>query len=381
MSAYEELLAQGNTEFAFALYQHLRTTEGNLFFSPYSISAALAMTCAGARRRTAFQMLRTLCLYLPQQELHPAMAALTAQVNEAASEGAVLLRIANSLWPQQGLPVLDSFIALMQENYDAAMMPVDYQETEAARCTINTWVEQKTEGKIQDLIPSGMLNELTELVLVNAIYFKGTWASRFDQRNTKYAPFWISPDRSTTVPMMSQTGRFRYLHDEGLEILELPYAGNKLSMLIVLPEEKDGLAALEQRLTAQNFAKWSKLLFANKIMVVLPKFALSFPFRLDSVLQAMGMTDAFRAEQADFSGIDGTKSLFISAALHKAFVAVNEEGTEAAAATAVVMTRSTPSEPPIFSADHPFAFLIRENSTGSILFIGRVAKPTAARPD
>ena len=202
MSAYEELLTQGNTEFAFALYQHLRTTEGNLFFSPYSISAALAMTCAGARRRTAFQMLRTLCLSLPQQELHPAMAALTAQVNEAASEEGVLLRIANSLWPQQGLSVLDSFTALMQEHYGAALMPVDYKETEAARHAINTWVEQETEGKIQDLIPSGILNEWTDLVLVNAIYFKGTWASWFDQRRTRYEPFWISPDSSITVPMM-----------------------------------------------------------------------------------------------------------------------------------------------------------------------------------
>ncbi len=370
-------VVEGNTAFALDLYQQLRANEGNLFFSPYSISAALAMTYAGARGNTEAQMAQTLHFTVDQAQLHPAFGALEARLNSVQQQGHVKLGVANSLWPQKRYDFLPEFLALTKEYYGAEITSVDYANaTEAARLMINEWVEARTEKKITDLLPPGILDTLTRLVLVNAIYFKGNWASQFDQQHTSGAAFWLASGKSVTVPMMNQMRRMRWrARQDGLQILELPYAGDDLSMVVLLPDEIDGLATLEKVLTARNLALWTVDLWETEVDVFLPRFKLTAAFRLDAELQALGMTDAFSAK-ADFSGMDGRPDwLYIASVLHKAFVDVNEEGTEAAAATAVVMgVKSLPFE---FRADHPFIFLIHGNVTHSILFLGRVVNPVA----
>ncbi len=371
-----ETVVRGNTAFALDLYQQLRSTEGNLFFSPYSISTALAMTYAGARGNTETQMAQTLHFTLDQSALHPALAALEARLRKVQEKGDILLSVANALWPHVDYPFLEAFLTLTKEFYGVSITPVDYKDTEAARQQINTWVEEKTQDKIKDLIPPGVLDDLTRLVLVNAIYFKGNWASQFAKDRTQTAPFSVTPSKKVEAPLMTQQHPFKYGETDRLQILELPYVGNDLAMILLLPKEVDGLAELEMTLTAPNLEQWTSRLEETKVCVFLPRFKISQGFSLGDALAAMGMVDAFGGE-ANFSGMDGNeKGLYIGAVLHKAFVEVNEEGTEAAAATAVIVSRALPLPPPTFRADHPFIFLIRENSTGSILFLGRVMDPT-----
>ena len=371
--AAAQAVVDGNTAFALDLYRELKGEEGNLFFSPYSISTALAMTYAGARGETERQMAQTLHFTLGQDRLHPAFASLETGLQAVQQPGELQLHVANSLWPQIDYPFLEAYLSLVAEYYGVVITPVDYRQAEAARTRINTWVEEKTEKKIEDLIPSGMLDALTTLVLVNAIYFKGNWANQFDPASTAGAPFWVAPAEPIQVPMMTQEQEFRYAEWEGLQVLELPYVGNDLSMVVLLPEEVGGLGALENALTAENLDRWTGRLWQREVVVFLPRFGMSWGFELSRTLIAMGMGAAFGG--ADFSGMDGTTSLFIDKVLHKAFVDVNEEGTEAAAATAVIMARSMPPPPVTFCADHPFLFLIRDNKTGSILFLGRVLEP------
>ncbi len=368
-------VVEGNTAFALALYQALRTQAGNLFFSPYSISTALAMTYAGARGNTAAEMAQALHFRLEPESLHDAFAALAAQVSATGMKGHIQLRIANALWPHVSYPLLKSFLALVQRVYGARLTAVDYGKPEAARAIINAWIEERTESRIRELIPPGVLNALTTLVLVNAIYFKGNWAFPFDPDRSHDAPFWITPEAAVQAPLMAQKRAFSYSESEELQVLELPYAGEELSMVVLLPQKRDGLTDLEAALTVENLDRWTRLLRKQEVQVFLPRFEITFPFRLDSTLKSMGMSDAFTGA-ADFSGMDGTESLSIGAVLHKAFVVVNEEGTEAAAATAVAMARAAmPAPPPVFRADHPFIFLIREKHTGSLLFAGRVVHP------
>ena len=366
---------QGNTQFALDLYRAQRETPGNLIFSPYSISVALAMTYAGARGQTAAQMARTLHFDLDPQQLHPAFAALEARLSEVGQQGAVQLRVANRLWPQQGCEFLEAYLALVKQFYAAPVTLVDYRNPEAARRTINAWVEEKTECKIVDLIPPGILDVLTRLVLTNAIYFKGRWASPFDKGLTRAARFWVTPRTQVQAQMMAQKHGFGYAEFDGVQALELPYAGHDVSMIVLLPRERDGLAALEGALTAESLRRWTRDLWEREVEVFLPAFDVTFAIRLNDALKSLGMVDAFSDARADFSGMDGSRSLYIAAVLHKAFVKVNEEGAEAAAATAVVLGRSAPLPPPLFRADHPFLFLIRENRTGSMLFLGRVVNP------
>ncbi|MCK5647223.1 MAG: serpin family protein [Anaerolineales bacterium] len=371
-----EVIVGGNTAFAFDLYRKLREDEGNLFFSPHSISTALAMTYAGARGNTESQMAQTLHFSLDQEQLHPAFASLESRLKAVQERGNIKLAVAHSLWPQIDYAFLEGFISLVKENYGVLISPVNYAQTEAARKKINTWVEKKTEDKIKDLIPPGLIDALTTLVLVNAIYFKGNWARQFDPSLTKGATFWMRPAEGIEVPMMTQQQDFRYAESESVQVLELPYVGGDLSMFVVLPRKVDGLAELENALTAENLEKWTSDLWEREVFVALPVFKMSGKIMLGGTLASMGMTDAF-GSNADFSGMDGSKSLFISEVIHQAFIDVNEEGTEAAAATAVVMARSIPPPVPTFRADHPFVFLIRDNNTASILFLGRVVNPLA----
>jgi serine protease inhibitor len=376
LSGSDDLAAvvQGNTEFALDLYGQLAGTEGNLFFSPYSILTALAMTYAGARANTEAQMARTLHFSPDPERLHPTFAALEAQLDAAQESGAVRLSVANALWPQAGYDLLPDYLALTKAYYGAAIFPVDYRQTEAARKRINAWVEQETENKIVDLIGPGILNALTRLVLVNAIYFKGNWASQFDEALTEEAPFWVTPGNGVPVPLMTRKATFGYTETESLQILELPYVGKSLSMIVLLPRQVDGLSELERALTWENLATWTSRLWQREVQVFLPRFRLTCDFELSEALKALGMIDAFG--EADFSGMDGSLELYIRAVIHQAFVDVNEEGTEAAAATAVVMvTMSLQPSPPVFRANHPFLFFIRENRTSSILFFGRMVHP------
>lgn len=375
----EKILVQDNTAFAMDLYQKLRVSDGNIFFSPHSISTALAMTYGGARGNTEREMAKTLRFSLDQEALHSAFAQVESRLNNLQKSGNIKLSVANSLWPQQDYAFLDDYLALVKKHYGVTITPVDYKNArEAARKMINQWVEAETQNKIKDLIPPGTLDALTRLVLVNAIYFKGNWESQFKAEKTKEAPFHISSRKSVQVPMMTQKETFRYGDLESFEVLELPYAGNDLSMIILLPKEVDGLKQLGDKLSAQNLKQWKSQLSKKDVLVFLPKFKMTSMFRLDKTLMSLGMVDAFSNSKADFSGMDGRPGwLYIGAVIHKAFVDVNEEGTEAAAATAVVIrTLAIAEPPPVFRADHPFIFLIQENKTESILFMGRVTDPT-----
>lgn len=376
-------LAQSNNQFATDLYGRLSTKEtGNLFFSPYSISTALAMTYAGAERQTEKQMAEVLRFTLPEERLHPAFASLRESSQPSDSKAAGFqLRIANRLWGQQGYHFMPAFQNTVRTNYGAELAPVDFaRQSDAARQAINTWVEKETQQKIQDLIPPGVLDQTTRLVLTNAIYFKGAWTDEFKKEATKDEPFHLSGQQQVSVPMMHQTDDFKHAAVDDLQILEMPYGQQRqLSMVILLPKQVDGLAQIEKKLTSENLQTWLAGLRKQEVRVFLPRFTMTSQFQLRSVLESMGMTLAF-TEQADFSGISTEEQLFISAVIHKAFVDVNEQGTEAAAATGVILAPTSaafPQEPVVFRADHPFVFLIQDNRTGSILFLGRLTNPKA----
>jgi serpin B len=396
VKANEQLVVGGNNEFALKLYERLRSQEGNLFFSPYSISTALAMTYAGARGQTASQMADVLCFpveagkagklssdagVLPRldpQELASAFGSLVKDLNVRGQKGVYKLDVANALWGQKGYGFRRQFLDFVEKYYGGRLNEVDFAgAAEKARQTINAWVEKQTNDKIKDLIAKGVLDSMTRLVLTNAIYFKGDWASKFDKDRTQNAPFTLSDGQKIDVPMMNQTKKFGYMATDTFQALELPYAKGELSMIILLPKEMGGLGALEKSLTLKDLSQWLGVLGKREVVVSIPKFKLTSKFSLASVLKAMGMTDAF-SRSADFSGMDGKRDLFISAVIHKAYVDVNEEGTEAAAATAVTMKLTSigpGGRPPVFRADHPFLFLIRDNQSGSILFLGRVMNP------
>jgi serpin B len=386
-------VVQGNNDFALELYAQLRDQQGNLFLSPYSISTALAMTYAGARGQTEAQMAAVLHFPMTatpgenpssgpvrdQEQFHAAFGSIVKDLNARGAEGAYELTVANALWGQQGYGFLRQFLDLIKANYDGNLNEVDFvNAAETARQTINGWVEKQTNGKIKDLIPEGVLSSLTRLVLTNAIYFKGNWASQFKPEDTKDEWFTLADGKKINAPLMNQTAEYKYMQTPDFQALELPYVDEELSMVIFLPKKFDGLAEFEKTLTTENLSRWMGQLHKQKVIVSIPKFKMTSQFGLAGVLGEMGMTDAFSPDKADFSGINGKTDLFISAVIHKAYVDVNEEGTEAAAATAVVVgITSVQPQPPVFRADHPFLFLIRDNHSGSILFIGRVMNPKA----
>lgn len=371
-------LVRGNTQFALDLYAKLMSREGNLFLSPYSISSALAMTYGGARGNTAKEMADVLGFTLKDDVIHATFGALTDSLNEKGRLGDFELSVANALWGHKGHGFLDSFLDLARY-YGAGLNQVDFErDTEGARRTINAWVEKETRDKIKELIKPGVLSAATRLVLTNAIYFKGNWASKFEEKYTKDEIFKTAGDVPVMTPMMHKTGEFGYMETDTFQALELPYVGDDLSMVVLLPRETEGLGALEKSLAVESLDAWMAKISKQEVIVSLPKFKMTSEFDLAGVLQAMGMKDAFRPEAADFSGMTGRKDLFIDAVVHKAYVDVNEEGTEAAAATGVVMKLTAVRDrQPVFKADHPFLFVIRENASGSILFMGRVMNPAA----
>jgi len=368
-------IAKANNAFALDLYARLSNRPGNLFFSPASISTALAMTYAGARGETAQEMAATLHFTIEAQRLHPAFGALLRDLNNQGKKNRYRLSVANALWAQQGHSFLPEFVELTKTDYGAGVHDVDFVgAAEAARQTINTWVEKQTEDKIKDLMPRGIVSPDTRLVLTNAIYFKGNWQAQFNKEQTHESPFQVAADQKVNAPFMNQTGKFKYLDGDTFQALELPYAGKDLAMIALLPKQPDGLTDFEKQLSAAKLVDWLHKMRETEVIVSLPKFKLTSEFGLKETLTAMGMQLAF-SSSADFSGMDGKRDLFLSAVIHKAFVDVNEEGTEAAAATGVGIRTLAVRVKPMFRADHPFLFLIQDRRSGSILFLGRLANP------
>ncbi len=365
-------LTTGSNEFAVSLYRRLATEREseNLFLSPFSISSALAMTAVGARGATLTEMTKSLRFPETNDDFHSTYGALVQQLNH---RDGVELSVANALWAQKGMSLEDGFLQTTNRCYGAGLSEVDFlNKAEAARTVINDWVEEKTRDRIKDLLPPGTLTPLTRLVLTNAIYFKGSWASEFDPDRTHEGVFTLNSGEAVRVPLMSQKEKFRFWQDSTLQLLEMDYVGDDLSMVVLLPRAADGLAKLEEELTSTKIASWLAEAGVIKLDVTLPLFRVESKFQLKDVLQEMGLAESF-TPRADFSGINGEKDLFLQDVIHQAYVEVNEEGTEAAAATGVVM--GVLSAGPMFQARHPFVFLIRDRETGAILFMGRVTDP------
>ena len=371
-------LVKGNTDFAIDLYSKLKEKDGNLFFSPLSISTAFAMTFAGTEGNTATQIAQVLHFGMDKDGLSGAFSDLTASLSATTAQSGYELDIANALWAQSGYKLRKSFLDIVKTYYNSGFKEVDFKsETELTRQTINKWIEEKTNNKITDLIGEGTLTRLTRLVLTDAVYFKGKWASQFEKKDTIEETFKLLSGEEIKVPMMRQKREFNYFENDKLQILEMPYIGNKLSMVIFLPKKPDGLKETESLITPTGVKDWLSGLYMQVVHVDFPKFKMTSQFSLGNTLELMGMTDVFSDRNADFSGISSDKEgPYISEVIHKAYVDVNEEGTEAAAATAVVMMgRGLPPPMPYFTANHPFIFIIRDISSGSILFMGRVVDP------
>lgn len=382
-------LAHDQTLFAADLYARLQGQDGNLFFSPYSISSALAMTYAGAGGKTAEQMAAVLHFSLCGDALHKAFADLAASLNNSstpADRRLYTLVTANALWGQAKYPYRKSFLDLLANDYQAPLQEVDFQNApEPARLEINGWVEKKTENKIQNLLGPGSIQPDTRLVLTNAIYFKSTWANPFNKHMTEQQDFHLNAQKIVPSQLMKQRQRLAYFADDDVQVVQLPYVGDQLAMILLLPRKIDGISALDQKLTGQYLDQSLAQLQPADVQLFLPRFKMEFQVELGPTLQAMGMTDAFDPSRADFSGMvepptSKLQPLYIGAVIHKAFITTDEEGTEAAAATAVVMRAGAvrlqqPVEPIVFRADHPFICLIRHRASGDILFMGRVSNP------
>ncbi len=370
-------VAQGINEFATVLYtQQLKTMPNqNWCFSPYSISSALAMTYAGARGKTAEEMANVL-RFPTGTTVHADFARLNQTLVAASGGGGDALQIANALWAQSGSQFLIDFTDLTYENYQAGLKSVNFSDPTGI-AKINQWTQQETQGKITELVNREAIPPQTRLLLTNAIYFKGSWFSPFDAKDTQRLPFHPTTDSAVEVPMMFQEGRFNYQADDQMQMLELPYlrkAGEKtgLTMVIILPAEGLPLTTVEENLGKGLVARLTMPFKRKKVAVYLPRFQVETAMELTESLQNLEMTEAFNRDRADFSGMTGHKDLFLSTVLHKAFVEVNEKGTEAAAATATGMVEKGVEQVLEFRVNRPFLFVIRETATGVILFMGRV---------
>lgn len=376
-------LVASNTTFGLNLYSEVASSRGNLFLSPFSISTCLAMTYAGANGTTAEQMAQVFGFGPDQVQFALNFGELQRQLETIQAPNALEFNIANALWTQEGYPFLSDFLDLARNQYQASVNQADFlTQADAVTVEINNWVAQKTHDRILNILSPGTLGPLTRLVLANAIYFKGIWATSFAATNTSTQPFHVSVTNVVPVGMMHQPlASVRYLENDQFQAVELPYATNQASMLILLPRQVDGLHQLEQQLSPALLSAVLAGMYQHDVEIFLPRFTLESSFGLNSALVEMGMPDAFVPGVADFSGLDGTQDLYISDVIHKAWGEVNEAGTEAAAATVVVIGTTAVGPPtPVFRADHPFLFFIRDTQTGSLLFIGRLAEPSQAAP-
>ncbi|XP_007933558.1 serpin B6-like [Orycteropus afer afer] len=377
-----DTLSEANSTFALNLLKKLgENNSQNVFFSPISISSALAMVYMGAKGNTATQMSQALSLNKNRgagDDVHQGFQSLLTEVNKTDTQ--YLLRTANRLYGEKTYDFLSSFKDSCLKFYQAEMEELDFvNATEESRKHINTWVASKTEGKITDLLPSGTVNSMTKLVLVNAIYFKGNWDNQFNKQHTKETPFKISKNEEKPVQMMFKKSTFKitYIGEIFTQILVLPYVKKELNMIIMLPDENTDLSMVEKELTYEKFMEWTRpdMLDEEEVEVFLPRFKLEENYDMEDVLCSLGMTDAFDQGKADFSGMSSKRDLYLSKVVHKSFVEVNEEGTEAAAATAAIMMMRCIRITPRFCADHPFLFFIQHSKTNEILFCGRFSSP------
>lgn len=367
-------LVKGINAFAFNLYSQLKADKNkNIFFSPWSLSSAFAITYEGARGQTASEIQKVFNLPSDSALRRESFLKLYQRTNQSKD---YILRTANALWAQKKYPFLKSYKDIVLRYYKGNITNLDFVgNPEASRQTINSWVAKQTNDKIKDLLPRGSITPLTRLVITNAVYFKGTWLIQFDPKQTKEEDFKVNPDKTIKVPMMClKEKQFPYAETDNLQVLELPYKGEEISMLILLPKGFD-LKPAEEALNPDKLKKLETNLRRTEVDVYLPKFKLETKYFLVDTLKRMGMKRAFQGGMADFSGMDGTKTLFITSVIHQGYVDVNEEGTEAAAATGVVVGRLALTPRKIFRADHPFLFLIRDRKTGLILFLGRLMEP------
>ncbi len=372
--------------FGIDLYQRVAAAspEANVFLSPVNIASALRMTAEGAKGETLEGMRTALHMVDPdapdsyiEMPFHEFLNALQP-TPKGEKESPLTLTMAQALWLQKDYPFEKSYVAKVQRDYLANATPLDFGKAAEATATINEWVEKRTNERIKELIPDGAVDGNTKLVLTTAIYFLGTWAEPFEKGVTKEEPFTLASGEAVDVPIMRDEKRAGYLDGEGFKLLALPYKGGDVSMVILLPDDADGLAALEAGLTADRLDGWLGEARSQKVNVYLPRFEMTVPTTLNDPLKAMGMTLAFDPREADLTGISTAEPrLYISDVLHKAFVKVDERGTEAAAATAVIVAAGSAQmeEPPTFRADHPFLFAIRHEGTGTLLFLGRVMDP------
>jgi serpin B len=378
-----EKLTEGNNRFALNLYRVLKDNEGNIFYSPYSISEALAMTYGGARGETEKEMASALQFLLEQGQLHSAFNNLDIELAKRG-EGAegkdgegFRLNVVNAIWGQKGYKFSESYLDLLAQNYGAGMRIVDYIDAaEEARQTINDWVAQQTEDKIKDLLPAGSVNSLTRMVLTNAIYFNAAWANQFEKEATQPAQFTLPDNSTVSVDMMKQYAEhYNYAEGQDYQVIELPYDGRELSMLVLLPAEGK-FTEFESTLDDSLLNTILAQLQPAAVNLSMPKFEIKYETGLAGAMRSLGMQQAFIGGTADFSGMTGNLDLYITDILHKAFISVDEAGTEAAAATGVVFgTSSMPTDIKDFTMDRPFIFMIKDNPSGQILFLGRVTNP------
>jgi leukocyte elastase inhibitor len=375
----------GNNRFAWDLHAHLRDEPGNLFFSPYSVSTALAMTYAGARNATADEMAKTLHLGLDPKRLHPAFAKLQSDLRQDPAKSGMELHVANALWGQKNYGFRPDFLQLTKTHYGAGLQEVDFLERDVALARINGWAKSQTRDKIPTLLQPDDIKPLTRLVLTNAIYMKGQWQHRFNKKHSTAQAFYRSPKDPVQVLTMSQTDSFPYLETKTFQALSMLYSAGNFATTIFLPAPDASLADFEKDLSADKVAAWVGKMSTTRVNLYLPRFKLTHELRLKELLTAMGMPLAFDRENADFSGIndasgDPERKLFISNVIHKASLEVNEEGSEAAAATGVVLEKkdAADAKPPVvptFRVNRPFVFVIHDVSAGTTLFIGRVHDP------
>ncbi|XP_036921921.1 serpin B6-like isoform X1 [Sturnira hondurensis] len=377
-----DAVSEANGTFAVSLLRKLgEDNSKNVFFSPMSISSALAMVLLGAKGNTAAQMVQALSLSKSGgagEDVHQGFQSLLTEVNRTGTQ--YLLRTANRLFGEKSYAFNSSFKDSCHKFYQAEMEELDFfKAAEEARTHINSWVAKKTEGKITELLSPNSVNPDTRLVLVNAIYFKGNWDAQFNKEHTKEKSFKISKNENKPVQMMFKSSTFKmtYIGEIFTKILVLPYVGKELNMIIMLPDENVDLETVEKNLTYEKFIEWTRpdMMDEEEVDVFLPRFKLEENYDMEQVLRSLGMTDAFEQGTADFSGMSPARDLFLSKVVHKSFVEVNEEGTEAAAATAAIMMLRCARITPRFCADHPFLFFIQHSKTNSILFCGRFSSP------
>jgi serpin B len=368
-----QTIVEGNNLFAFDLLKQLKDQNVNVFFSPYSISTALFMTAGGARNKTEKQMLEVLHQSQNSLEYHKKFGDV---IIKAENKKNVELSIANSIWPQKGYHFKIEYLALLKNAYKIQVAECDFAKSpneEALK--INNWVADKTKNKIIDIIKPDMLDATTKMVLANAIYFYGDWKIAFDKEKNVEAEFYKNDGSAAKTNFMNAEYSMKYASDDMFKVISINYKNNEVSLFVFLPNDPDSFSIALNSLDLRRFTLIDKSMREEKINLFLPKFKMTSEFMLEEKLPEMGMVDAFSSE-ADFSGMTGDKSLMISKVIHKAYIDVSEKGTEAAAATVVIMSRNGGSHKPIvFKADHPFIFIIKDNTTGQLLFIGILNDP------